>query len=123
MAHRQDHLCCTDALASVFPQHGRPATPHTAEGVCVSGEFVQIIHVRNSHWCVVSAVGCQSGVVHVFDSLYKTLSEETVHLITHMVHVPSSELKIVMMDVEKQSNGSNCGVLAIAYAFDICSGS
>ena len=26
------------------------------------------------------------------------------------------------MDVEKQSNGSDCGVLAIAYTFDICSG-
>ena len=31
-------------------------------------------------------------------------------------------LKITLMDVEKQSNGSDCGVLAIAYAFDICSG-
>ena len=27
-----------------------------------------------------------------------------------------------MMDVEEQSNGSDCGVLAIAYLFDICSG-
>ena len=27
-----------------------------------------------------------------------------------------------MIDVEKQSNGSDCGVLSIAYAFDICSG-
>ena len=27
-----------------------------------------------------------------------------------------------MMDVEKQSNLSDCGVLAIAYAFDLCSG-
>ena len=35
-----------------------------------SGEFVQIIHVRNNHWCVVSTVGCQSGVVRVYDSLY-----------------------------------------------------
>ena len=26
------------------------------------------------------------------------------------------------MDVEKQSNGCDCGVLAIAYAFHICSG-
>ena len=52
----------------------------------------------------------------------KTLSKETVRLIASMVHVPSSELKIVMMDVKKQSNGSDCGVLAIAYAFDICSG-
>ena len=86
-----------------------------------SGEFVQIVHVRNNHWCVVSTVGCDSGVICVYDSLYKTLSNDLVHLIASMVYSPLSELKIVMMDVEKQSNGSDCGVLSIAYAFDICS--
>ena len=30
-------ICSTDALALVFSQHGRTATPHTAEGVCISG--------------------------------------------------------------------------------------
>ena len=39
-----------------------------------------------------------------------------------MIHSQSNELKITTMDVEKQSNGSDCGVLAIAYAFDLCSG-
>ena len=28
-----------------------------------------------------------------------------------MIHVPSSELKFIMMDIEKQSDGSDCGVL------------
>ena len=61
-------------------------------------------------------------VLFVYDSLYKTLSEETEYLIAGMMYVLTSDLSIVMMDVEKQSNGSDCGVLAIAYAFDICSG-
>ena len=39
--------------------------------------------------------------MRLYDSLYKNLSKETVHLIASMVHVPSSELKIEMMDVEK----------------------
>ena len=86
-----------------------------------SGEFVQIVHVRNNHWCVVSTVGCDSGVICVYDSLYRSLSSDLAHLIASMVYSPLSEPKIVMMDVEKQSNGSDCGVLAIAYAFDICS--
>ena len=43
-------------------------------------------------------------------------------MIGSLVYSPSSDLKITMMDVGKQSNGSDCGVLAIAYAFDICSG-
>ena len=83
-----------------------------------SGEFVQIIHVRNNHWCVVSTVGCGTGA---YDSYYKTLSKETVRLIASLVNSPSSELRVTMMDVEKQSNSSDCGVLAIAYAFDLCS--
>ena len=81
-----------------------------------SGEFVQIIHVRNNHWCVVSTVGCETGAVHVYDSLCKTISKETVRLIASLVNSPCSELRVTMMDVEKQSNGSDCGVLAIAYA-------
>ena len=60
-----------------------------------SGEFVQIVHVRKSHWCVVSTVGCESGVVRVYDSLYKTLSKDLVHLIASMVYSPLSELKAV----------------------------
>ena len=87
-----------------------------------SGEFVQIIYVRNNHWCVVSTVGCQSGIVRVYDSLYNTFLKETEYLMVNMVHVPSSDLHIVMMDVAKQSNGSDCGVLATEYAFDICNG-
>ena len=27
-----------------------------------------------------------------------------------------------MLDVAKQSNSSDCGILSIAYAFDLCSG-
>ena len=46
-----------------------------------SGEFVQIIHVRNNHWCVVSTVGCETGAVQMYDSYYKTLSKETVRLL------------------------------------------
>ena len=38
------------------------------------------------------------------------------------MHCQANELKITMMDVEKQSNGYERGILAIAYAFEICSG-
>ena len=58
----------------------------------------------------------------MYYSLYKTLSKDLVHLIANIVYSPLPQLKMVMMDVEKQSNGSDCGILAIAYAFDICIG-
>ena len=47
--------------------------PPTLQEVCAfqvhTGEFVQIVNIRNKHWCVVSSVGCASGVVNVYDSL------------------------------------------------------
>ena len=85
------------------------------------GEFVQIINVRNNHWCVVSTVGCEKGLVNVYDSLYSSVSDSTTHLIASVVSSSASNL-VRMMDVERQSNGSDCGVLAVAYIFDICSG-
>ena len=71
---------------------------------------------------MVSSLGCESGVIRVYESLYKTLSQDLVHLIANMVHVRLSELKIVTMEVEKQSNGSDCGELTVAYVFGLCSG-
>ena len=85
-------------------------------------EFVQIVNIRNRHWCVVSSVGCDSGVVNVYDSLYSSVSNKTIHLIASMVYSSSSTLEVRMLDVAKQSNSSDCGILSIAYAFDLCSG-
>ena len=57
----------------------------------------------------------------MYDSLYASVSEDTVSLIASMVHSSASSL-VRIMNVEKQKNGSDCDVLSIAYAFDICSG-
>ena len=85
-------------------------------------KFVQIINIRNSHWCTVSNVGCGEGVVNVYDSLYPSVSKSTLKLIASLVFSPASKLVVRMMGVGKQCNGSDCGVLAIAFAYDICSG-
>ena len=80
--------------------------PPTLQEVCAfqvhTGEFVQIVNIRNKHWCVVSSVGCDSGVVNVYDSLYSSVSNKTIHLIASMVYSSSSTLEERMMDVAKQ---------------------
>ena len=58
----------------------------------------------------------------MYDSLYPSVSMKTITLIVSMVFNSLPKLVVRMMDVEKQSNGADCGVLAIAYLFDICSG-
>ena len=53
-------------------------------------EFVQIINVRNSHWCIVSNIGC-GGVVNVYDSLYPSVSKSTLKLTASLVFSPASK--------------------------------
>ena len=43
-------------------------------------------------------------------------------LIAILVISPAEQLVVRVMDVGRQSNGSDCGVFAIAFAYDICSG-
>ena len=86
------------------------------------GEFVQILHVHNSHWCAVSNVGCDDGVVNYYDSLYPSVSSATMRTIASLLFSPASELVVNVMGVQRQSNSSDCGVFAIAFVFDICSG-
>ena len=83
---------------------------------------MQIINIRNSHWCTVTNIGCNEGEVKVYDSLYSSVSTSTLHVIASLLYSSASELVIMMMDVGRQSNSSDCGVLAIAFAYDICSG-
>ena len=59
----------------------------------------------------------------MYDSLYSSVPSDTMYLIASMIFTSASRLEVRMMNIDKQSNGSDCGVLAIAFAFDLCSGS
>ena len=99
-----------------------PAVHQSLSFQILRGEFVQIIFVGGCHWCTVSNIGCDDGVVNVYDSMYSSLSSAIMKLIASLVFSPAEQLVVRMMDVGRQSNGSDCGVLAIAFAYDICSG-
>ena len=83
---------------------------------------MQIISVGGCHWCTVSNIGCDDGVVNVYDSMYSSASSGMIKLIASLMFSPAEQLVVRMMDVGRQLNGSDCGVLAIALAYDICSG-
>ena len=100
-----------------------PAVHNSLSFQILRGEFVQIIFVGGCHWCTVSNIGCDDGVVNVYDSMYSSASSGTIKLIASLMFSPAEQLVVRMMDVGRQSNCSDCGVLAIAFAYDICSGS
>ena len=92
-----------------------PSVHNSLSFEILRGEFVQIIIVGGCHWCTISNIECDDGVVNVYDST-------TLKLIASLVYSPAEQLVVRMMDVGRQSNGSDCGVLAIAFAYDICNG-
>ena len=99
-----------------------PAVHNTLSFQILKGEFVQIIFVGGCHWCTVSNIGCGEGVVNVYDSMYSSVSSGTIKLIASLMFSPAEQLVVRMMDVGRQSNASDCGVLSIAFAYSICSG-
>ena len=84
-----------------------------------SGEFVQLLNVPNSHWIVVSNLGCDKDVVNVYDTMYPSIPSSTSDTIACLVFCHSATLTIKMVDVDKQSNSSDCGVLSLAVAYDL----
>ena len=66
-------------------------------------------------------MGCDKGVVHVYDTMYSSIPLSAVHTITRLVISPTSKLTLKLVDVDLQRNSSDCGVLCLAIAFDVLS--
>lgn len=112
-------------LLQQFPHMSGLQPPTLAQAMAFQvhrGEFVQILCVGNNHWCTVSNVGCDDGVVNVYDSMYYSVSSTTMYVIASLLLTSAPKLVIRMMDVGEQTNGSDCGILSIAFAYEICSG-
>ena len=113
-------------LLQQFPLMSGLQPPTLAQAMAFQvhmGEFVQILCVGGCHWCTISNVGCDDGFVNVYDSMYCSVSSTTINVIIASLLFTSSPKPVIrMMDVGRQTNGSDCGVLSIAFAYDICSG-
>lgn len=92
------------------------------------GTFVQILHDGSLHWvCVSNAFVPEEerhGTVHCYDSLNSdgTVTEKVVKQIADFSFCKSDNLAINLKPVQQQTNGTNCGVFAIAYAMCLVNG-
>ena len=57
----------------------------------------------------------------MYDSMYSSVCSGTIKLIVSHLFSPSDQLIVRMMDIARQSNSSDCGVMSIPFAY-ICSG-
>ena len=73
---------------------------------------LQIIHCRGNHWIVASSVGCTKGMVNIYDSLYTSLDETTILLVSSLFGC----------QYQMQRGGTDCGLFAIAVITAIANG-
>ncbi len=84
-----------------------------------SGKFVQILHTGNSHWVCVSSVGCEPGIVNLYDSLYNNVVAGEIESQVINLMGPNVYSGMQVIPVQQQQNGSDCGIFAAAFATSI----
>ena len=77
---------------------------------------MQVLNSGNSHWAVLSTVGCSVGVVQWLDSMHCGPSSQQQMIISDLLQCPKDSIQIVneMLNVQLQSGGSQCGMFALA---------
>ena len=88
----------------------------------VQGEFVQVLHVGKSHWLTVSNKHCSPGTIRVYDSTKGAITADTKNQVAAIMHYKEAEIMFEVMDVDVQINGSDCGLHAVATAYELCAG-
>jgi len=105
----QNGLCDTTYLAEKLEWS---STPH---------KFVQIIHAGGCHWACLSnkLIENETHVVELFDSMH-TEPGYTKEQACTILCCDKSLLTIRVVNVQCQQGGDNCGLFAVAMAFDLC---
>lgn len=91
--------------------------------VCREGWFVQVLHDFSCHWVCVSNIGCRTGEVNLYDSLNAGMVKPSLQKqITSIMVASSRSLRINVEPVQRQQNGTDCGVFALAFATSLLHG-
>ena len=84
--------------------------------------FIQVLHTGGIHWVCVSNIGCsRNNQVKLYDSLYSGIAPFTREQIAALLFNQESDgIEICVPPVDQQTNGTDCGVFAIAFATALC---
>ena len=84
---------------------------------------LQIIHCyERHHWIVATTVKCANGQVHVVDSLFKLLDDETKATICRLFQRSVNSAIIKVIHSQKQTGVKDCGLFSIAFTTAIAFG-
>jgi len=78
---------------------------------------LHIIHIRGNHWIVASTLLSEKGHVKVYDSLHDSVDKDTLKSIKFLFK--DEQLKVKMIEVQKQCGDDDCGLFVIANAVQL----
>ena len=79
----------------------------------MASDALQILHCRRNYWIVITTLGCRPGSVKVFDSLYSSIDQATLLLISKPF---GAHTQPILAKGPKQFAVKDCGVFGIATA-------
>ncbi len=87
-------------------------------------DFIQIVNITNQHWVCVSNVISSPGVVEVYDSMpfYSTGSSALSQQVAKMLKTGEKSFQLKHVDVQRQRDGNDCALFALANATTLCFG-
>lgn len=98
-------------------------TPLLGQGLhfkTVKAPFVQILFIRDGHWCTVTALDNKN--VHVFDSSYRHVDDSTIIQTASILRTTANAISFHQNNVPLQDGTADCGLFAIAFAIEYCQG-
>lgn len=129
---KSDHMWLNERLINAGQQLLRESFPHVSglHDVAlanttdkISGIFVQIINVAQSHWICVSNHDRKLGAIMVYDSM-KTgdLPVSAKEVIAALLKCDKKKIYLLFSDVQQQPDSASCGLFSLAYAYSLCEG-
>lgn len=89
----------------------------------VNENKIQIVFCcGRQHWIVATTVGCETGEVKVYDSIFSSLDKETLRTIMKLFSSGNSMPRVRLSPSQKQTGSNDCGVFAICHAVAIAFG-
>nr|XP_055065582.1 uncharacterized protein LOC129447768 [Misgurnus anguillicaudatus] len=99
-------------LFSVLDKGGIVGTP--------TRQFVQFLHAGGNHWVTASNLFADKNEVCLYDSLSTVMDNNAEQALSWLLRPKEDQFVVKFPAVQQQTNSSNCGLLAIGFAYALC---